>query len=214
MNRRAHENDADVAELLDNGLTHQQIAEQLGMSPAGVSRARARLGRPPRRPSAAATLEDAWRIRTQPTDDGHLLWTGPRGTHGQLVLKYQERQYTAARIAFRIRYGREPEGAVRMTCDRDGCVYPDHTEDTAMRQRTNVALRYLYGRGPVDDQCANGHDQAEHGFIDSEGYSRCRICQRDRKRRHDARKRATACELAAYSELHARDTGSKTRKAA
>ena len=175
MTRRTHDTDTDVAELLDQGLNQQQVADRLGMSPSGVSRARKRLGINPH--TAPATIEDAWRAKTNPTDDGHLLWTGPRGAKGQLIVTHKGRQHSAQRVAFRIQHGRDPEGVVRITCDRDGCVHPEHTEDTATRQRNHLALRYIQGRTAMPEACPAGHDMAVHGHIDSGGDARCRACQ-------------------------------------
>jgi hypothetical protein len=42
---------------------------------------------------------------------------------------------TAYRIAFQIRWGREPVGYVKPGCEYDGCVHPEHVEDQPMREQ-------------------------------------------------------------------------------
>ncbi|UDM00040.1 hypothetical protein [Streptomyces longhuiensis] len=138
---------ADVAELLRAGLSDKAIASELGVdAKKTVRRARVALGIAPvpsgKRP--ASSPEDLFWHRVQPTDDGHLIWTGYRSRVGTLSLRHGGRTHTALRIAFRIKHGREPEGHVTPTCDRDGCVAPAHTQDRRIREQTNALFTAIF----------------------------------------------------------------------
>ncbi|MFF8656773.1 hypothetical protein [Streptomyces huasconensis] len=142
---------ADIAELLHAGLSDRAIARQLSVDAKRTVRpAREALGLPRSRPGRkpAPTVEDLFWRRTQPVDGGHLLWTGARGAASQgrcPFLRHGGRVHTAYRIAFRIKHGREPEGRVTPTCDRDGCVAPDHVEDRRIRERTKSTFDAIFG---------------------------------------------------------------------
>jgi hypothetical protein len=131
----------DVAELLRAGHSDRAIARQLNVDPVKtVAPARALLGLPKAKPGRkpAATPEDLFWLRVQPVDDGHILWTGhrqPATEGGCPVFRHGGRLWSAYRVAFKIRHGREPEGKVTPTCDRYGCVAPDHTQDRRIRDR-------------------------------------------------------------------------------
>ena len=73
-----------------------------------------------------ATLKEAYQRRTQPADDGHVLWQG----HSQI--KFRGQTYNALRLAFKFGHGREPEGRVERRCDR-ACFEPEHLVDAVMR---------------------------------------------------------------------------------
>lgn len=72
------------------------------------------------------TLAEAFSRRTARTNDGHVLWYGAK------QLKFQGEKHTALRAAFLLGHGREPEGPVRRTCDKD-CHRADHLTDGRMR---------------------------------------------------------------------------------
>ncbi|MGY0023712.1 hypothetical protein ACVHNB_32680 [Streptomyces sp. YJ-C3] len=139
---------ADVAELLRAGLSDRAIARELGVDARlTVAPARTALGIPKARPGKppAASAEDLFWRRTQPVDDGHILWTGSRDYTGTPSLRHGGRNLSALRIAFRLKHAREPEGHVTPTCDRDGCVAPAHTEDRRIRERTNTTFAAIFG---------------------------------------------------------------------
>ncbi|MEV0525996.1 hypothetical protein AB0I66_21405 [Streptomyces sp. NPDC050439] len=142
---------ADVAELLRAGLSDRAIGRELNVDATVTVRAtRQALGLPPARPGRkpAATPEDLFWRRTQPVGGGHFIWTGYRTTSrsGSVpTLRHGGRVHTAYRIAFRLKHGREPEGHVTVTCDRDGCVAPGHTEDRRIRERTNTTFAAIFG---------------------------------------------------------------------
>lgn len=100
--------------------------------------------------------------RTEPGDDGHLLWTGYPGvqlTDGRTVF--------GTVLAFTLGYGRAPEGIVRAMCGQDRCVAWQHLADRPMREslaatasspavpQLPVPVEYLYGVKPAH---ADGND--------------------------------------------------------
>lgn len=79
---------------------------------------------------------------TEPTDDGHLRWTGPvDGRHP--LLKHDGRRWPVLTLAFRVRYGREPVGTVAVGCDFPGCLLGDHLDDTRARRAHRAAYAAL-----------------------------------------------------------------------
>lgn len=137
------------------------------------------------RPRKYPTIEAAWWANTQPTDDGHLLWTAStaRGAScGSPVLHYGARTHAANRIAYRIHNGREPLGTVRATCEQRGCVLPAHVDDTSGRQRLHGQLRAITGMGRLPEACRrSGHDQAIEGRVDKHGHAYCAACHREKR---------------------------------
>jgi hypothetical protein len=125
-----------VTELLHAGVSNHDIARETGIDHRTVAATRAALGLPDARTiKGQANPEDLYWRRTKPVDGGHLEWDGHRNNTGVPVLHTAGRMYTARRVAFRIRWGREPIGNVTTGCDHNGCVHPDHVEDQPMRQR-------------------------------------------------------------------------------
>ncbi|MGW5130388.1 hypothetical protein [Streptomyces sp. NPDC004135] len=126
----------DVAELLRAGYSDRAIARQLNVDvKATVAPARAALGLPAAKPGRkpAATAEDLFWRRAEPTSDGHMEWTGYRNNGGVPTLRHGGRGLSAYRIAYRIAHGREPEGYTRPACGRDGCVAPACQADRVSR---------------------------------------------------------------------------------
>jgi hypothetical protein len=130
----------DVAELLNAGYSDRAIARQLGVdAQKTVAPARAHLGLPKAKPGkkkGTTTPEDLFRARAQPTGDGHMQWTGFR-VGGTPALRHGGKNITACRVAFKIRYGREPIGNVT-NCGIDGCVNPDCVADRPMREASRT----------------------------------------------------------------------------
>ena len=140
---------ADVAELLRAGHPNHTIARQLHIDHRTVAATRRVLGLPKaRNQRVAATPEELFWSRTRPTDDGHLLWTGYRNSHGVPALGHGGRGLSAYRIAFRIKHGREPVGYAKNGCGVEGCVHPNCIDDRPMRQRTDAAFAAIFGEAP------------------------------------------------------------------
>jgi len=122
---------ADVAELLRAGLSNRAIARELHVDAKDVAAARDVLGLPKAKSGkrAAGSPEDLFWRRVQPTEDGHMVWTGYRGKTGVPGLRHGGRFYTANRLAFRIANGRDPEGKALPSCGRSDCTAPAHQAD-------------------------------------------------------------------------------------
>lgn len=177
----AHPKFEAARNLIGDGLSNAAIGRRLHMERQTVGRMRRHLGIP-NVPAQPLTLGQKWAARTRPVDGGHLDWTGERQTvSGTPVLRYWPDTYTAARIAFRIRTGRDPVGYARSECGRKHCVAPAHVDDTAIRQRDREALRLIGGSGQRPAMCIHGHDQTAHGRYEADGRAYCHQCKRERR---------------------------------
>lgn len=138
---------ADVAELLHAGLADHTITRELQVDHTTVRAAREALGLPRHKSGrkAAATAEDLFWRRTQPVEGGHHQWTGYRTKDGTPGLRHGGRFYTGYRLAFLIKYGREPEGNALPTCGADHCTAPGHVEDRPMRERSASTFAAIFG---------------------------------------------------------------------
>lgn len=173
---------AEITELLQQGLSNLRISQRLRCDKHRVARIRQQLGIP-NVPMQPLTLEEKWATKTRPVDGGHLEWTGGRQSiSGTPVLLYKQRLHTATAVAFRIRHGREPEGYAFAECGFEHCVAPEHVDDQAARMKTREALRYLTGGGERPAKCTHGHDQGEHGRYETDGTSYCERCKTLRRR--------------------------------
>ncbi|MGW7196625.1 hypothetical protein [Streptomyces chryseus] len=178
---------ADIVTLLREGRSNSAIARELRCDKHRVADIRRDLGIP-NVEVQPLSLEEKWRTKVHPVEGGHLEWRGGRQTaSGTPVLRYKEQLHTAAAVAFRIRYGRDPEGYVFAECGFNHCVAPDHVDDAAARRRTREQLRYLSGKGARPDVCAHGHDQAVEGRYTSDGRAYCEECKREAKPREVSR---------------------------
>lgn len=173
---------AEIIALIQQGKSNTTIARELRCDKSRAARVRKELGLPNvvRQP---LTLEEKWAARTRPVDGGHLEWLGEHvGKSGTPVMRYKEKSFTAAAIAFRIRTGRDPDGYVMAECSLKHCVAPAHVEDEPGRQRAREQLRYLQGGQQRRERCPQGHDQAEHGRYTPDGQrSYCEACKAERR---------------------------------
>ena len=170
-----------IAALLHEGMSNLAISRQLRCDKGRVRRVRRELGIADVQ-LQPLSLEEKWLANTREVDGGHLEWTGERGRSNDTpVMRYREKTYTAARIAFRIRTGREPVGYAFAECDQKHCIAPDHVEDEPGRQAAREQLRYLLGGQQRAETCSAGHGQAEHGKYAPGGTAYCAKCSSDRK---------------------------------
>ncbi|WP_432010140.1 hypothetical protein [Streptomyces cucumeris] len=180
MNQNATEE--QITTLLRQGLSNAAIVRELCCDKNRVSRIRRKHGIP-NVPLQPLTLEEKWATFTRPVDGGHLEWTGERKSiSGTPAMRYREKTYTAAAIAFRIRHGRGPTGYAFAECGLHHCVAPDHVDDEPGRARTREQLRYLNGGRERKPYCPHGHDQAVHGRYQEDGRAYCEKCKRQRAR--------------------------------
>lgn len=126
---------AAIERLLRAGYSDKAIARELRVHRRRPRDLRRQLGLPQVKPgpAPAASIEDLFWRRAQPTPDGHLLWPSWDPKHGAAI-RHNGRKQSAHRIAFRIGNQREPQGRVTSGCGQPGCVHPQHVEDQPMRQ--------------------------------------------------------------------------------
>ncbi|MEU1373033.1 hypothetical protein ABZ442_05130 [Streptomyces triculaminicus] len=172
--------DPGVADLIQQGLNNTQIASALGVSRVRVGDMRRALG-VPNVSRCKMTLEERWASNTEAAADGHVVWTGERNPRGTPYLCHGSRMYTAYRVAFYIKHQHWPQGMVLPACEVQGCVAPDHVDDTEARQKVRRQLRFLSGGQMPAALCARGHDQDVHGRFEPDGTSYCNLCTRYRK---------------------------------
>lgn len=178
---RHHRHD-EIVTLLRAGHTATEIAKQLHVERQTVGRIRRDLDIPLPARIKYPTVQAAFEAKAQRVADGHMEWTGSRQTpSGTPVLRHREQMHTAARVAFTIRTGRDPEGYVVAECDMQHCVAPEHVEDEPGRQRLREQARYLTGGGGRPANCPAGHDQAEYGRWQRDGRPYCTRCKTDRR---------------------------------
>lgn len=171
-----------ITGLIGQGRSTEAIARELGCDKGRVRGIRQDLG-VPNAVRQLLTLEEKWRARTRPVDGGHLEWVGEHvGKGGTPVMRYREKSFTAAAIAFRIRHGRAPQGYAIADCGHQHCVAPEHVLDGPGRTRTREQLRYLSGGRQRPARCRRGHDQGVHGTLSADGRSSyCKACKADRR---------------------------------
>lgn len=169
-----------VAELLRAGKTDTQIAAEFRMARRRVALMRAQLHIPPSRSNQAPpTIEAAFTARVRALPDGHAEWAGPRNDNGTPMLCWKDQRVSAYRVAFRIEYGREPQGVVLPVCDIAGCVAGRCLDDAAARNRTRGQLAAVLGLDQTRAHCRRGHAYAEHGTFRPSGGRYCAECVRN-----------------------------------
>lgn len=131
-----------IARLLHEGYSNKAIAAHVHTSRLRVQVIREQLGMPAHKPGPkpAGSVEESFWDRAVPTGDGHLLWSA---NNLRLRVSHEGYAESVGRIAFRIRYHRDPVGQVRAGCGRRGCVHPDHVEDQPMRELARAVLGEL-----------------------------------------------------------------------
>jgi hypothetical protein len=93
------------------------------------------------------SLEEAFRQRITPLDDGHVGWVGSRAQVTP-TMWWNGTVLSAYKIAFRLHYGREPEGIVRSICAIPVCVAGPCLADRRLRaanQRADLAFEAIFG---------------------------------------------------------------------
>lgn len=136
----------DIAEMLRDGLTDDQIARHAHADHRTVAAARAALGLPKCRGgrSSETTLAEALASRSRDIGDGHREWTGEFSSTSP-VFRYRGVRTTAYRAAFIVRHGRRPVGGVRPGCGHPQCVAPDHVDDRPAREAHARTFKALFG---------------------------------------------------------------------
>lgn len=128
----------EIVALLGQGLSNRRIGQILRTDSKRVGRIRAELDLPQAKPiTETETVEEKWQRQARPVGDGHMEWTGSL-REGIPVLAVRGEGFMARRVAFRMAYGRDPEGRVKPGCDMAGCVAPQHMEDARLRAQFNA----------------------------------------------------------------------------
>lgn len=140
--------DDDIAEMLRDGATYNQIRTTLHVSPKRISAVRQSEAIPipaGRSGGGARDPEDAVSRRIEPYGEGHARWTGPRAESGHPVVWIgpSNRKLSVARLAFRAHHGREPVGQVRVGCTEPGCIAGAHLADRIIRTADAVLAEIL-----------------------------------------------------------------------
>lgn len=174
--RPVNATDADIIAMLHTGASNIRISGDLRCDKQRVARIRGEIGLPTYLPvTQTRTIEQKWALFVRPVDGGHLEWAGERATSSRTpLLRYRDRQHSAAGVAFRIKHGHPPEGYVIADCGVQHCVAPDHVNDEAGRLAAREKLR-ITERKPF---CLHGHDQSEHGRYEPDGTAYCEACKR------------------------------------
>jgi hypothetical protein len=136
---------ADIIRLLAEGHSNRGIGRLLHTNPLRVGRIRKELGLPQAWRKQSITVEQKWATYTRPAGDGHLDWIGYRREGLTPMFMLRGVNYSARRVAFRIKHGREPQGRVLPGCDHPGCVAPACTTDAVMR-RADAKYTAIFGR--------------------------------------------------------------------
>jgi hypothetical protein len=177
--RKPYATDEQVVDALRAGASVYQVARELRADHARVRRLRDEHGIPPYvRPETVRTIEEKWKLDAREVVGGHIEWTGTRAKNGTPLLSYKDALHTAARVAFRMRTGRDPQGQVFADCGIRHCVAPAHVDDEPGRARTREQFRYLSGGGALKDRCVHGHDLSVHRAFTGAGVAYCRECKR------------------------------------
>ncbi|MGW7359432.1 hypothetical protein ACWGI0_23060 [Streptomyces sp. NPDC054802] len=171
-----------IVALLRENLSNSEISRRLRCDRHRVGEIRREVGIP-NLPAQPLTLEQKWATLVRPREGGHLEWTGERqSTSGTPVMRYREKSYSPAAIAFGMQHDREPVGKVFAECDDfPHCVAPSHVDDETGRKQVREQLRYLTGRGERKPTCGHGHDQAVHGRYERDGRSYCGVCKSEQR---------------------------------
>lgn len=185
MPARPNATRADIITMLREGHSNTRIMRELHCDRQRIRRIRTELDLPQYVPAEQTrTLEEKWASHTRPVDGGHLEWTGERaGATRTPVMRYRERSYSPAAVAFEMKHGRKPEGYVKAECGVQHCVAPDCVEDETGRQQLREQLRYLTGGAERKTHCVHNHDLAVHGRYSPDGRTAyCEACKAERKR--------------------------------
>lgn len=173
----------EIEDAIREGLSNTAIARRLRCDRHRVGDIRRELGIP-NLPAQPMSLRQKWAANTRPAAGGHVEWLGERqSTSGTPVLRYREKSYSPAGIAFEIRHGRPAVGYAFAECGMKHCIAPGHVDDETTRAQTREQLRYLTGGGVRKTHCVHGHDQTVHGRYESDGVAYCHACKLEQKRK-------------------------------
>lgn len=140
------------------------------------------------------TAVDRFMAKTEPVDGGCWRWTGAiHARSGYAAFTGEGRRMTYAhRWAYEHYVGPIPEGHQvdhvchnqdatcpgGPTCLHRQCANPEHLRAVIQRDNVRAAVERL-------DVCHNGHPRTnENVFVDRKGWRHCKVCRRERERKH------------------------------
>lgn len=133
------------------------------------------------------------------TDSGCWEWRGSRNDLGYGFLSGSR----VHRLMWEVHNGPITEGlVVRHRCDNPPCLRPDHldvgTQKQNMQDMTERGRSLAYSTGRYDGVCVQGrHDVTQPGSLkrvakkEGESYMTCVECDRERKRKHHEKRKAS-----------------------
>jgi WhiB family redox-sensing transcriptional regulator len=98
-------------------------------------------------------LRHLYEVHTQPTGDGHLLWTDNRH-----FINVRGKPYTVHQLAWLAIHGQPSVGHVQRTCDRESCVSEACLADRATRKQTRPRHERPVDRWPPSPRDGPGSD--------------------------------------------------------
>jgi hypothetical protein len=173
----------EIVGILRRGASNKEVCQQISVDHRTVAKIRREQGIPRHASgrTSYATVEEAYRARVEPAGGQHLRWSGGRSSAGTPVFMHAGQTFSAYRVAFTIRTGREPVGHVFPACDVPLCVAPECMDDTAARNRDRAALASLLGRQQYATHCPSGHAYGETARYLPDGDRYCSACRANRE---------------------------------
>lgn len=144
------------------------------------------------KPVQVKVIERYWAKVTK-HQDGCWSWLGCHSKAGYALFTIRRRNVLAHRFAFEQANGPIPDGLfVDHMCRNKGCINPAHLR--AVDPRTNACENNdgVIALNAAKQFCHKGHpfDEENTRYLKNGGRV-CRICHRERGRRHDKRRRGS-----------------------
>lgn len=181
----------EMAALIRNGASDQDVATALGVSRRSASKVRRELGVPKwTRPVPA--LDEKFSQHAVPDLDGHTGWDGYYSAYGIAMIRRRGKHTPASHCAFEQRAGRPPVGQVRAECGVRSCLTGEHLGDELERRTVRMQERAVHGLDPQPwDVCSKGlHTWEEAGRLQPDLTPYCRECNTTRSAVNRARREA------------------------
>lgn len=121
---------------------------------------------------------------------GCWMWLSTINTTGYALMKVEGRHRVAHRVVYEHMVGPIPDGLVLdHLCMVKACVNPAHLEPVTQAENVRRCNETL-GIKQYATHCPSGHDLATHGRLSSEGFRRCRACEKPASQRRYLRRKA------------------------